>query len=238
MPLRSTLINQLFLPKSFSRRKQGYDSEADFICPQGFGRNTYSDKRVVAIVGTARENFGNDIATFEWLRSKGFDPGRPNRRLANHCITLTRPIPPFFDDAGVVQEYPLVYPVIGQWEVLYAMWAYEPDWYMKHRDEFTAIWPWPSPEDSLSTHGMLRIAKDIAEGHGLHTPLIVAHPEHIQRCFFIAQKMFGKLVSTNNNETASEWFDRRSVQRWTRGPKVWLLYEMLARLHHRLHGWM
>lgn len=237
MSLRSTLINQLFLPESFSRREQGYDSEADFICPQGFGRNTYSDKRVVAIVGTARENFGDDIATFEWLRSKGFDPGRPNRQLAARCILLTRPIPPYFDDVGVVQEYPLVYPVIGQWEVLYAMWAYEPDWYMKHRDEFTAIWP--SPESYSSTHDMLRIAKDIAEGHCLRTPLIVAHPEHIPRCFFIASKVFGKpVVHTNDSEATPAWFDQRSVQYWTRGPKVWLLYEMLARLHHRLHGWM
>jgi hydroxymethylpyrimidine/phosphomethylpyrimidine kinase len=55
----------------------------------------------------------------------------------------------------------------------------------------------------------------------------------------LASKVFGKpVVHTNDSEATPAWFDQRSVQYWTRGPKVWLLYEMLARLHHRLHGWM
>ncbi len=82
-------------------------------------------------------------------------------------------------------------------------------------------------------------AKKVAKTCGLHAPLLVAHPEHIQRCFFIARKIFGKSTTVWFDANApTGWFDSKSVQPWTRGPNVWLIYEMLARIHHRLHGWM
>ncbi|QQR77199.1 MAG: hypothetical protein IPJ67_03575 [Candidatus Moraniibacteriota bacterium] len=37
---------------------------------------------------------------------------------------------------------------------------------------------------------------------------------------------------------SNEWFDTKSVQQWTRGKWRWIVYDMLARIHHRLHGWM
>ncbi|MBP5993803.1 MAG: hypothetical protein KA731_02740 [Candidatus Moranbacteria bacterium] len=229
MSLRQILLNRMLLPHSPAMDLAIKDStvqEADFICPQGFGRNMYSDKNVGAIVGTARKNAGNDIAAFEWLQLMGFNPGRPNKMLALYCIRLSK------------KEPSSACPVIGQWEVLYAMWLYEPDWYQKYQDIFIPIWP--PRVGYLGTRGMMLVVKDIAGGRNLHAPLLVAHPEHIQRCFFIARKIFGELVAADysDGKTGSDWFDEGSVQRWTRGPNIWIAYEMLVRTHHRLQGWM
>jgi hypothetical protein len=84
---------------------------------------------------------------------------------------------------------------------------------------------------------MMQTAFEIAETCGLRVPLIVAHPEHIQRCFFIARRVFG-VTATDVQNASTEWFDIGSVQKWTQNPGHWLAYEMLARIHHRLHGWM
>lgn len=226
MSLRQILLNRAFLPQSFEDKDNHHHSEADFICPQAFGRNTYSDKNVGATINTARENnSGSDIATFKWLQLMGFNPGRPNRILAFHCIRFAKGGRP-------------VRPVIGQWEVLYAMWLYEPDWYAKHEDIFVSIWP--PIQGYLGTRGMMLIVKDITETRGLYAPLLVAHPEHIQRCFFIARKIFSKpiVIDPRNAYVNPGWFDEGSVQRWTKSPNCWLFYEICTRIHHRLHGWM
>lgn len=228
MSLRHMLFGRMFLPDPSAMDLAAKDSTvqgADFICPQSFGRNMYSDKNVGSIIDTARENSGSDIATFKWLRSMGFNPGRPNEILAIRCTRFTK------------EGFP-VRSVIGQWEVLYAMWLFEPDWYQKHQNMLVPIWP-PSV-GYLGTRGMMLAVKDIAEAHGLCTPLLVAHPEHIQRCFFIARKIFSKSIAidSGNTYTGPEWFDENSVQSWTRSPNHWLFYELLTRIHHRLYGWM
>lgn len=229
MSIREAIINSLFLPASFWKSARAHRSEADFICPQAFGRNTYPDKSNA--VYTVRDLVNNDIATFEWLQAKKFDPGNPNRILGLRCTTLAK----YDENTGHTRR--LVRPVIGQWEMLYVMWLYAPDWYKMHQKNLFVIWP--PIEGYLATHGLLLKAREIAETHGWKVPLLIAHPEHIQRCFFIAQKIFGKssIVWFGSNAPTS-WFDSKSVQPWTRDPKRWLLYEMLARIHHRLHGWM
>ncbi|MBI2439239.1 MAG: hypothetical protein HYV45_01400 [Candidatus Moranbacteria bacterium] len=231
MSIRNDLINSWFLPESFWKTHRAYASEADFICPQAFGRNTYSDKEVGTVVNSIIDLSDNVVDRFVRLGARGFDPGHPNKILALRSIRFAKLIHPFFDNTDTIR------PVIGQWEVLYAMWLYEPDWYAKHQNLLTPIWP--PIIDYLTTHGVFRIAKDIADGHGLKKPLLIAHPEHIQRCFFIARKIFGKPVAIDvAHASDSEWFDKASVQKWTRSPSYWLPYEMLARIHHRFHSWM
>lgn len=237
MSIRNALIASWFLPESFWGATRAYANEADFICPQAFGRNTYSDKDVGMVAHSIIDVNDNVITRFMRLKAQGFDPGYPNKVLALRSIRFAKLIHPFFDDAGIAKGHVIIRPVIGQWEVLYAIWLYEPDWYAKHQDLFVPIWP--PIVGYLSTHDMLRIAKNIADGHGLKKPLLIAHPEHIQRCFFIARKIFGKPVAIDTaNTPTNEWFDKASVQKWTRSQNHWLFYEMLARIHHRIHGWM
>jgi hypothetical protein len=237
MSLRDAIIASRFLPENFYRRTAGhaYPDQAEFICPQAFGRNTYSDERVGSIIGAMLESIKDPVRRFEWLKERGFDPGQPNRILARRCIGLATARRLFIFALGGIKATPL--PVIGQWEVLYAMWFYEPDLYAKYQDALIPIWP--PLVGYLGTRGMMRTALDIAEAHGLRVPLIVAHPEHIQRCFFIARKVFG-IAATDHIDgmVLEEWFDRHSVQKQTTSPGHWLAYEMLARVHHRLHGWI
>lgn len=231
--LRLSIINHLFLPEPIWRRPHAYGYEADYITPQAFGRNTFSDRGVGAIVCTALDHFIDDITTFEWLKSQKFDPGCPNMMLGLRCIELAE-----FKLGNVSKPDASIRPVIGQWEVLYAMYLHNPEWYEQHRDALVVIWP--PPEDYLGTRGMLLEVREIAEKRSLTKPLLAAHPEHIQRCFFIARKIFPRSpIAIDYMMDANEkWFDPHSVQRWTRGPNVWLFYEMLTRIHHRLNGWM
>ncbi len=239
MSIRNDLINSWFLPESFWKTPRAYASEADFICPQAFGRNTYSDKEVGVVVNSIVDANDNVITRFMRLKAQGFDPGHPNNILAQRCFDLGRTVTPKYTDrSSDIDHWEVNYRyVIGQWEVLYAMWLIEPNWYAEHQEILSPIWP--PIVGYLATHNMLRIAKDIADGRGLNKPLLIAHPEHIQRCFFIARKIFGRPVAIDVAHTSdSEWFDKASIQKWTRSPSYWLPYEMLARIHHRFHGWM
>lgn len=240
MPIRNTIINSWFLPVSFWYACPGYPSQADFICPQAFGRNTYSDEDVGMYLAALREAAkGDQIAVFQELHARGFDPGEPNRMLALRCIELAKTPEVFFDqDQEGRPRYTELRPVIGQWEVLYAMWRYEPGWYRANEAVFLPIWP--PVQGYMGTRGMLLAVKEVADSNGLDMPAIVAHPEHLPRSFFLARKVFGERVVADRRPVRYETqcFDPRSVQKWTRDPGAWLRYEMLARIHHRLHGWM
>lgn len=223
MSLRKFLLNRFLLPKPFDWKwAPGSPLRADFICSQAFGRNTYCDRDVGTIVNTARERFVDDITTFEWLRSQNFNPGQPNMLIADLCENLANT---------------LGSPIIGQWEVMYDLYCSIPTWYIGRKDHLIAIWP--PDEGCLGTRELFLETKRIADEHGWKTPLLVAHPEHIQRCYFLGRKVFGGNPAITTGLVSDEWFDPKSVQRWTRGKWFWLFYELfLARPHHRLHRWM
>ena len=230
MSFKETLLGGAFLPESIWRANRGCAMDAGFICPQAFGRNTYSDKTVGPIIWDARYQSGSDITTFKWLKSIGFNPGHPNVMLGKRCIEL----------ATLTKSYmTTIRPVIGQWEVMYSMWKENPDWYEKQQANLVAIWP---PYQSyLGTRDMLRAIEQVALTRGLKDPLIVAHPEHLPRCFFLARKIFGaQSVAIDGGTIADEeWFDRHSTQWQTRSACAWLLYELfIARPPHLLLRWI
>lgn len=222
MSLRRFLLNHFLLPEEFTRWITESPHRADFICPQAFGRNTYSDHGVGAIINTARET-RSDIEMFEQLRHWGFDPGRPNYLIAEEVL-------------DVIYQVNWM-PVIGQWEVMYALWKLDSYWYQTNINSLDVIWP--PTEGYLGTHGLFLEVKEIADKFGLKTPLLVAHPEHIERCYFLARKVFDDNPAVLTGEVSDEWYDQKSVQRWTRNKWYWLVYELcLARPHHRLFGLM
>lgn len=242
MSIRKELFDSFFLPEPFYGSWHSYPNEGDIISPQAFGRNTYQDKEVGVVIKAIHERCnGDSVAMFQELSIKGFDPGHPNRMLALRCIELAKePWGAGFDEDGqLIQKCTIPRTVIGQWEVLYAMWHYEPDWYAKNEKVLIPIWP--PLKGYLGTRGMLLIVKNLAEQRHLHTPVLIAHPEHIQRCFFIARKIFGKGQVATDHEMIrydTRSFDQGSVQKWTQSEGAWLRYEMMARVHHLLHGWM
>lgn len=237
MTVREYVMDSLFLPDSYGARRRS--TEFDYITPQAFGRGSYPEYGCwlrlqrwiqsarggaispdVGFVRLIRDRAKSDVEAFEELSAKFFDPGIVNCELAEICAR------PFLRKEALP-------PIIGDWEVMYALWRLYPDWYARYSDFFTVIWP--PQEGYFATHGMLLEVKRIADEKGLSEPRIVAHPEHIQRVYFLARKIFGKTISTKT--LRQSLFDPKSVQWWTRGRWRWLAYEMLARLHHRIHGW-
>lgn len=219
MSLRKKLLDTFLLPEPFGLWKAADTQAADFICPQAFGRNTYSDK-AVGRVAIMRKCLENDIETFELLKTEKFDAGSPNTRLAHLCHNLA------FDK-----------PIIGQWEVMHELYCSFPEWYKMHQKDLFTIWP--PDEGYLATRGLLLKAHAIATEYRWKIPIVVAHPEHIQRCFFLAREIFQTIPAVSTGTASSRWFDEGSTQKWTRNERDWLLYELLlARPHHLLKGWM
>ncbi|HLC95584.1 MAG TPA: hypothetical protein VJH89_03805 [Patescibacteria group bacterium] len=214
----------MFLPTTFQWETiNTKKNDADFICPQAFGRNTHKDKNIGEIVGHTQSHFKDDIKTFKWLQNDWFDPGHPNTLLGSRALVLAK-------------EYQK--PIIGQWEVMYCMYHIDPAWYIEHQEHLIVIWPIPDDE-GLSSFDVFVRAHNIGIKKRLRKPLLVAHPEHIQRCFFIAQHLFGFVVVDDEYKNITDntpWFDKKSVQPWTRGPKRWLYYEILARMFYRFFG--
>ena len=257
MNIRTYLINTFFLPIRFEKvpRKRDFD----FITPQAFGRNSYPEegfhlrwrnktrglqgklpvegiKRVVEI----HSQYTSDAEAFKKLKEEGFDPGEPNRILAELCWKAILGGGISFDEEGllVVKQEGKNKPVIGQWEVMYAMWLRNPGAYSQCSLSHQALAIWPSKDGYLGRQGLLLEVKRIVDQRGLSLPCVVAHPEHIQRAYFLARKIFGKPVAKMTEVISDLWFDSKSVQLWTRGKWRWLFYEMLTRMHHRYYKWI
>ncbi|HWQ60482.1 MAG TPA: hypothetical protein VN420_05070 [Candidatus Fimivivens sp.] len=218
MDLKSAVFDRLFLPESFINANK--DQMYDFMVANAFGRNSFTDKEASTIIRQKRDELDDDIAMFEWLQTENFDPGSPNILLATELSKH----PSAFD-----------IPVIGQWEIMYELWKRYPGRYNRCIDTLFAIWP--PKKGYLRTRGFMLEAKRIAELRRLRIPCVTAHPEHIQRCFFMARNVFGSAISKSLSITP-DWFDKRSVQKWTRGKWSWLTYELMVRIHHRILGWM
>ena len=234
------LVNMFLLPQPLALAETS--REFDFVTPQAFGRNMFpDDSRVLRFRNWCRQLCGkpriltssdvrkirdeceSDIEAFCRLEELGFDPGTPNRNLAT-CYLRN-----FLDGSQGV-------PFIGQWEVGFALWEQLPCWYALHPSEVVLIWP---PRNGyLSTWGMLFEVREIAEKRSLSKPCILAHPGHTPRAYFLARKIFGLSAVSFVPESDNWYYDKQSVQWWTRGEWPWIGYELLARLHHRWNGWM
>lgn len=238
MTVREYMVDSLFLPDSYGEVWR--PEEFDCIVPNAFGRNSYPEyghrmrlrrwiqsargeaiSPDVGFVRMIRDRARSDVEAFEELSARSFAPGLANCELADICWRL-------FQEKKV--------PILGDWEVMYALRRLYPDLYEHGEELFVAIWL--PQEGYLATRGMLLEAKRIADKLDLSAPCVVARPEHIQRVYFLALKVFGKSVSTKTMRSNDFEFDPDSVQWWTRGKWRWLFYEMLVRLHHRYHGWV
>ena len=238
--IRHYLLNVAFLPMPLALAETS--KEFDFVTPQAFGRNRFPDDsfslrirnwcrqlcgkpRILTSsdVRKIRDECENDIEAFKQLRELGFDPGIPNRNLAMYYLQ---------NFLGGIQGVPF----IGSWEVGFALWERLPCWYALHLSEVVLIWP---PRSGYAgTLGMLLEVREIAEKQGLSKPCILAHPGHTPRAYFLARKIFGLSAVSFVPESDNWYYDKQSVQWWTRGKWRWTGYELLARLHHWWNGWM
>ena len=214
---------------------QGKIADADFVCPQAFGRNTWTDKEIsgaMAKLFRGIDSSKEQDQAMDRLAKINFDPGIVNISLAKGCYHLARRL----KENG---KNPWI---IGQWEVIFALATADEEmasWYKENREFIVAIWP-PLSGEYLNTRGMLFIAKEIARKHRLRYPIVVAHREHLARCVLLAEMIFGKanvaLLPTLLPE-CQPFFDPNSVHPQTTAKWTWRWYEFRARWHHFLKGW-
>jgi len=223
MTYKKYLLDRFLLPEPYSTAKKA--ETYDCIVPQAYGRNTFRD-RDLPIIRKRRDELESDVAMFRRLQEQAFDPGQPNRFIAEFCYQAAE-----LSDRLV--------PILGQWEVMFALWKSHTDWYISNADMLVVLWP--AKQGGQKTYGLFREAKAVCGERGMSMPLIPAAPQHTPRTFFLAKKVFGTapaVVERYPDENPDHWYDPNSVQWWTRSEKLWLLYEPLSRVHHRLFGWL
>jgi len=213
-------------------KPQGKTGDADFVCPQAFGRNTWTDEEIAEEMAKLFNDLGgsrDQDRAMEKLAEINFDPGIVNIFLARECYTLAKEL-----KRNGKKPW-----IIGQWEVIFALIATEREWYKQNRFFIIAILPKLSGE-YLGTRGLLFEAKEIARSFGLKHPVIVGQAEHLARCVELAKRVFGedRIVVPRVDDVMKEYsFDPFSKQPQTTGKLVWRWYEFRARWHHLLHGW-
>ena len=241
--VREWLFDRFLLPGSFlketGRKRGGSTLDAGYAIVLAFGRRDCPEEsflaRSIGRWGDAHFPMIRDVAewngeygtvdTFEMFEEYGFDPGLPNKMLADLCFQR-------FEKTDT--------PLVLQWEIAYTLWSRHGDWYRERWNRLIVIWP--EEERYLSTRHFFLIAKGMARLQGWYNPLIIAHPEHVQRAYFVARRVYSdnekEIVRAMALSSPRKWFDKWSVQWWTRGPMRWLAYEMLVRIHHWHKGWL
>ncbi|NTW15432.1 MAG: hypothetical protein HGA38_03605 [Candidatus Moranbacteria bacterium] len=223
MPFKEYLLDRSLLPEPYSTAQKA--ETYDCVIPQAYGRNTF-ENRVLPMIRKRRDDFGSDIAMFRWLHDQGFDSGEPNRFISESCYQA-------------VELLGRHVPVIGQWEVMFALWKAYPQWYESNTNTLVAIWP--AECGRQNTYELLLEAMEVCKTRNVSVPLIPAAPQHTPRTFFLAKKIFGTspaVVKRYPDEDPNHWYDPKSVQWQTRSERLWLLYESLSRIHHHLFGWL
>ena len=209
-------------------RQRGSMHHDDVICPQAFGRNTWTDEEVAGKLsdlfqeGPAAWQKLDDLARFRKLESVGFDPGEVNRQLAKYCYELS------YRDNTLPQT------IVGQWEVLYAVYQINPLWYINIWCNHHAIWP-PVDGNYLSTRGLLEeVFEKISSRKRVR---LVAQSVHLARCVRLADKIFGqeRVVVPGSSLPLYDW---QSVQPWTRDQASFFTYEKKARALEELPGFL
>jgi hypothetical protein len=222
------MFDYFLKPEVLTRSRGNIDKEA-IICPQAFGRNTWTDEEVSQKLqalfqkGLSAEQKLNDLARFKRLDSVDFDPGKVNHQLAETCYRLS------YEEGNTLPQF-----IIGQWEVLYAVYKIDPKWYELFWSFHQAIWP---PEDGsyLTTRGLLKsISKKIPSYKGV---IVVGQAVHLARCARLADKIFGKeriIVP----RPPIPLYDPQSVQSWTQNQESFLGWETKARIFEELPGFL
>jgi len=184
--------------------------EGDVILAQSFGRNSFDD----ADIQTLNEKFNEfelDEKILEWIRTKNFKPGKPNKEIAKAIMDL------------VTRHY---IPVIVQWEIAT---AFPIDWYERNKKYITCIWP-PAGNTHIDLHSIIIESLEAMKEKKLSNPIVVTHKRQIVRVAYVIKKLLGKFPLIS--ETQPKSFDRNSLQRETRNLFFWSLKEPFVRMYY------
>jgi len=193
----------------------------DCLFVQAFGRNIWTDDEFFDELMKVRVSaLMDDLLTFRILRDEvGFDPGAPNFALASFVMWLVEYI---FPQAAMML----------QWEVAFAVWAIDPDWYSAHIDQIDVIFP--RQRGFFTTAHVKMISVEFMRKRRLKLPLEIAHPAMTVRAllhiWYTGVFAVTLPVARRRSRSHPLWvWDSKSVQPQTRSPKAWLLYEVMGR---------
>lgn len=130
-------------------------------------------------------------------------------------------------------------PVLAQWEYL------ETNYGSSHNQKFPMVSLGENGE-YLNTREILEEAKRYMDGNHWNTAIIVAHPWHLARCVWTAQRLgievfHDKELLEDLKANANKWNREVEVpqdQRQTTSLARWLPYELAARGYSWLRGWI
>lgn len=173
-----------------------------------FGRNDVPDERLFRIADELRRHQGDPGRTLESLRT-WFNPGQPNRRLAEALLYLLRVRPTLI--------------AYVQWEVVVAI---DPLQYDEVADRIHVIWP-TMMGDSLDSSQVIDEAITLGFGRRTMSVLVVAHELMIIRLIFMLRRRLRRHFVAAF--TGARGFDLRSIQGHTARSWHWYLRETIGR---------
>jgi hypothetical protein len=195
----------------------------DCIFVQAFGRGTWNDKEMFGKLMKIRRAAGMSVyQTFMILRDEvHFQPGLSNIAIANFVMALSR----LFPKAALMV----------QWEVAYAMFELDPDWYLEKMSLIDCLFP--AREDYFATYHVKLMSKACMRARGCVLPLEVAHPAMISRALMTVWKtgVFAVVIPTDfgGYDLNTLWvWDPNSQQPWTRSFGAWWKRDLIGRMAH------
>ena len=189
----------------------------DAVYVQAFGRDSLRDPDLPR-VRQLRDGTSSDVDAFLKLRDDRFEPGPSNQALAENTKRLV-------DDDSVE--------VALQWEVAYALWQRNPEWYGEYQAALHVLWPRPD----LSSYRTYHVKEDsirISDDRQLIGAYELAHPAMYARAVPIIRKLGQKAVAVQPMPEIP--FDPHSTQIQVRSRAQWIPREFLTRWHHLLTG--
>ena len=204
----------------------GTPRESGYAVALAFGRNSIPDQNLQSMVckKVYRPHVTAHLATIAYLNHEGFDPGKPNRHIAN-CIK------------NYVEDYRR--PVAAQWELCIALFQiYGEQWVRSaiNNSRLFCLWPRPNMNAYRSLHVLEDAYNVLSTVQPQRRPLLIAHDLHMPRVYMLARKLWTNPIIGFKTITRS--FDAQSVQKQITSPLCWYGYEFRARAHHLLHHWV
>jgi hypothetical protein len=192
------------------------------LIAHAFGRNNIPDNQAFSKISRLKGGSTDVESVFKKLKHRSFDIGRPNFMLVRECISL-------------IKKHDIRLCIL-QWELAYGLWHANADLYRSI--SVYVIWP---DGEYLAAREFSLIVAHLCKRNRIRKTVSVAHKGMAVRAALILGKAFDEVgadvfLSIPEQRTAS--FDRKSVQLWTRGPVVWMIREILVRIHHLINDWV
>lgn len=196
-----------------SKRQPIITPDALFV--QAFGRDSLRD-RELPLLRQLSDETESDRDVFMKLAEDQFEPGPSNDALAENTRRL------------VTSDH---VEAALQWEVAYALWRSDPEWYTEYEAALHVLWPRPDLR-SYRTYQVKEDSVKISDQRQLIGLYELAHPAMYARAVPIIRKL-GHHVTAVQPMPAIP-FDPHSTQAQVRDPAQWILRELPTRIHHLL----